>query len=245
MEVLLCNFFNFFTDMPQQDQGKCAELPEKSDPVGHQTGQKEGRTAQRQKIDARPQEEGQHHINAQLPAPGGDGIEKEPRGDQSPEEEIQRGAQQGEPDPPPEDAEQIIYQAQRRPQAGGAQERKGLVQKVDAHRVDLSEQPGQEAAPFAPVVLIGQGVHASLHLQVSPVQTQLFDVEVLPPHHQGPLAGAHDNAVLVEALHLLHPRYGQRFPPLQNHMMGRSLRPELLLLVLHPSPAFPSNGFLL
>lgn len=71
MEVLLCNFFNFFTDMPQQDQGKCAELPEKSDPVGHQTGQKEGRTAQRQKIDDRPQEEGQHHINAQLPAPGG------------------------------------------------------------------------------------------------------------------------------------------------------------------------------
>ena len=130
MEVLLCNFFNFFTDMPQQDQGKCAELPEKSDPVGHQTGQKEGRTAQRQKIDDRPQEEGQHHINAQLPAPGGDGIEKEPRGDQSPEEEIQRGAQQGEPDPPPEDAEQIIYQAQRRPQAGGAQERKGLVQKL-------------------------------------------------------------------------------------------------------------------
>ena len=105
MEVLLCNFFNFFTDMPQQNQGKCAELPEKSDPVGHQTGQKEGRTAQRQKIDDRSQEEGQHHINAQLPAPGGDGIEKEPRGDQSPEEEIQRGAQQ------PEDAEQIIYQA--------------------------------------------------------------------------------------------------------------------------------------
>ena len=133
MEVVFRGFFNFFTPAAEKDQGRDGQAPEYSRSVGRPFCQKAHRAAEQEEIGHRPQKEGDCHIDAQLPAAGGDGVEKEPRGDQYPEQQVQGRPQQGEPDPAPEQAEKVVHQPQPGPQPQGPQEGQGLAPQVDAH----------------------------------------------------------------------------------------------------------------
>lgn len=160
MEVVFFNSRNFFPQPGQPDHRPGGKPPQKPHAVGHQTGQKEGRAAEGQKVGHRPQKEGADHVNTHLSA-GGEGVEEQGRRDHHPKEEVQSGPHQGEPHPPPEDAKQVVDQPYPHPQRQGAGKGEGLVQQVDIH---LSEQPGEEAAPVPGIFLVGQGVHRPLHL---------------------------------------------------------------------------------
>lgn len=128
MEVGFCVFFNFFTQPSQENQREHGQPPKKGNSVRHKPLQKEGRTAEEQKIEDRAQKEGCRHIDTQLSAAGGDGVEKESGGHQDPKEEIQRRTQQGQPDPAAQDTKEVVHQAQGGPQQGGPQKGHGLVQ---------------------------------------------------------------------------------------------------------------------
>ena len=78
------------------------------------------------------------------------------------------------------------------------------------------EQAAEEgAAPLLRRVLVGQGVDAPVHMQLAAVQRQLADMQSLAADHQRPRAGAQDDALVVEPLHVLHTGYGELFPSLQ------------------------------
>lgn len=133
MEVVFCSLFNFFALPAQEHQRGHGQPPEEGGGVGHSLGEKAHRAAEQEEVGRRPQKEGQGHVNPQLPAPGGDGVEEEPGGDHHPEQQVQDRPQQGEPDPAPEQAEKVVHQPQPGPQPQGPQEGQGLAPQVDAH----------------------------------------------------------------------------------------------------------------
>ena len=61
------------------------------------------------------------------------------------------------------------------------------------------------------------GSQQQIQLRLAAVQAQLADVQPLSGDDQGPLAGGHDDAALVEPLHVLHPGHRQLVPALQLH----------------------------
>ena len=65
--------------------------------------------------------------------------------------------------------------------------------------------------------------------RLSAVQGQLADVEPLSGDHQRPLGGGHDEARLVEPLHILHTAHCQTLPALQLQAVG----PGLHGLIVH------------
>lgn len=81
MEVVFCIFFNFFTQSAQKDQGEDENTAEGGEGIRHQAGKKQGRTAEREKIENSAQKERRDHINAQLTLALHDGIEKKAGGD--------------------------------------------------------------------------------------------------------------------------------------------------------------------
>ena len=173
MEVFFSGFLNFFPKPGQTVQGQEEEPEEQGGRVGGQTHRQQRRRAEQQEIEHGPQKEGRRHVEPQTAA-GRQGVPQEPAGRQRPEGQVQQGAQEGEVQTPPQHPKDVVHQAQPHPQDRRPQEGPGLLGQVDAH--GLPEQPGQEPAPDAAVVLVGEGVHHPLHPQVSPVQAQLFNV---------------------------------------------------------------------
>ena len=49
-------------------------------------------------------------------------------------------------------------------------------------------------------------------MELTPVQGQLADVQVLSGDHQNAGGGGHDDAVFVEPLHVFHPGDSEPFP---------------------------------
>ena len=105
MEVVFCSLFNFFPPRPQKDQRGDRQAPQQGRGVGQQLGQGPHRAAEEEEVGHRPQEEGGRHVDAQLPAPHGDGVAEEPGGDRHPEGEVQDRPHQGPPHPEAEEAE--------------------------------------------------------------------------------------------------------------------------------------------
>lgn len=133
MEVPFYNFPDFFHGPGQEEEGGGGQPEQPGGEAGRQAGEQQHRRAQEPEIDAAPQQEGGDCIEPQLPAPPEDGIEEEPHSGQDPEEQVQGRAQEGQADPPPEGAHQVVGHAQPGPQQHRPQEGPGLVQQVDLH----------------------------------------------------------------------------------------------------------------
>ena len=101
------------------------------------------------------------------------------------------------------------------------------------------EQPVEKAPPLLTAVLIGDGIDPAVHMELAPVQGQLADVQVLSGNDQRSHAGGHDDAGLVEPLHVLHPGHRQPVPVVQNNPMRRSPRLGAFFVEGHTIPSFP------
>lgn len=147
MEVFFYEFLNFF---PQEDQPLCRqeEEPEQQGrPIGCQAQKKEHRRTQEQKIEHGPQHEGRPHIDTHNAPAYGDGIGKEPHSSQAPERQVQQPSHQREPEPPAENPQNIIRQAQAAPQSRRPQKGPDLLGQVDAHGPIGTAGPGSLPAP--------------------------------------------------------------------------------------------------
>ena len=127
MEVFFYEFLNFF---PQAEKPVCREedqTEEQRRPVGRQAQEAADRWAQEEEVERGPQRQGRPHVNAHHAAARGGGVGKEPAGGQAPEAQVQQAAQQWEPEPPPEDPEHVVHQAQAAPKGRRPQEGADLV----------------------------------------------------------------------------------------------------------------------
>lgn len=148
MEVPFHNFLNFFTPPNQKTERGSGQAAEKRSQIGRFAGQEEDRAAEQPEIGCAAQKERGDHIEPQLPAPRSDGIEEQDCGGQEPEGQIQSRSDQRQPEPPPEGAEQVVGQPQRRAQQHGAQQRPGLVQQVYLHyRNSRARKPPRSPPP--------------------------------------------------------------------------------------------------
>ena len=217
MEVLFCILYYFFTDPPQKSQRRDGQAKENAGKISHPVAQKEKQGTEQQEVaDGAAQHSG-HHIEAQDPAAGIQGVEEEPQGHQEPKEEVQQAAQPAPPAPAAEDAKAVVHDPGPQAQDQGREERGELTGNRDAHI--SAEQAGEEAALGIPALLIGQGIEAALYFQIATIQTELFDVEILPPHDQNALDRIHYDTVFVKALHLFHTGDGKLLPSFENNMV--------------------------
>ncbi len=108
-------------------------MPQKAEKVSQTVAQGQGQGAEEEEIEGGAQENGSQEEEADLPAPHGDGKQKEGGGDQEPEEQIQESAQKAAADAHPEDPHQIVEQAHRRAQPQSKQESRGLGGDRDLH----------------------------------------------------------------------------------------------------------------
>ena len=167
MEGFFCAFSDFFTQTGQNGQGKGQNFPQYGDQICGGVSSFEYPAAGKPEIGRRPGQYAQDEIEPHLPAAGGGGIYKEGRRHQQPEQQIQGAGQQGEGEAHPHHPEQVVYQPYPQPQSQSAQEEADLVRQGGAHS---AEQPGKEPAGAIPApILVSEGVHVSLHLQIAPV----------------------------------------------------------------------------
>ena len=75
--------------------------------------------------------------------------------------------------------------------------------------------PGRRAGDRGGRGLIGQRVDAAIHAQLAAIQAQLADVQALSADHQHARAGTQHDALVVEALYVLHAGDGELLPSLQ------------------------------
>lgn len=122
-------------------------MPQKGNSVGNSPGGEEGGGAEGQKIDHRPQEEGQQDKNAQFALARRDGKEKEGGGDRRPKQNIQQGGQKGQADPVPQQAEEIVQQPHPCAQKGGGEEDRQLPRKTDVHQRNSRDKKPPRAPP--------------------------------------------------------------------------------------------------
>ena len=187
MEEFFCGFSDFFTQSGQQSQREGQNFPQYGNQIRRGVPALEHPAAGQPEIGRRPRQHPQNEVAPHLSPAGGGGVYKEGRRHHQPEQQVQRPGQQGEGEAHPQDAEQVVHQPHPHPQGQGPQEEAGLVRQGGAHS---AEQPGQQPAGAVPApVFVGEGVHVPLHLQIAPVQAQLFDVQVLSPDHQGAPGG--------------------------------------------------------
>lgn len=217
MEVLFCVLYYFFTDPPQKDQRRDRQTKENAGKISHPVTQKEKQRTEQQEVADGAAQYGGHHVEAEDPAAGIQSVEEEAKGHQKPKEKIQQTAQPAPPAPAAEDAEAVIHHPGPQAQGQGREEGGELAGNGDTH--GSAEQAGKETALCIPAFFVGQGVNAALYFQIAPVQTELFNVEVLPPHDQNTLDGIHYNAVFVKALHLFHAGDGKLLPPFENDVV--------------------------
>ena len=185
MEVLFCILYYFFTDPPQKSQRRDGQAKENAGKISHPVAQKEKQGTEQQEVADGAAKHSGHHIEAQDPAAGIQGVEEEPQGHQEPKEEVQQAAQPAPPAPAAEDAKAVVHDPGPQAQDQGREERGELTGNRDAHI--SAEQAGEEAALGIPALLIGQGIDAALYFQIATVQTELFDVEILPRTIRTPL----------------------------------------------------------
>ena len=179
MEGLFCIFQKFFPEVFQPSHREEGKPPQKSQQIGQTVSQKEGRGAQEQKIAHSAQPHPQHEIDPHYPIPRRHGVSKQGCHRQRPVGKIQGVPQKPQGDAAPDQAEQVIYQPQDSPQGHGAQKGHPLARDRDPH--GSPQQAGEKTSPAPAVLLVGEGLHHPLHLQIAPVQTQLLNMEPLPP----------------------------------------------------------------
>ena len=180
MEVLFCVLYYFFTDPPQKDQRRDRQTKENAGKISHPVTQKEKQRTEQQEVADGAAQYGGHHVEAEDPAAGIQSVEEEAKSHQKPKEKIQQTAQPAPPAPAAEDAEAVIHHPGPQAQAQGREEGGELAGNGDTH--GSAEQAGKETALCIPAFFVGQGVNAALYFQIAPVQTELFNVEVFPPH---------------------------------------------------------------
>lgn len=78
----------------------------------------------------------------------------------------------------PQHPEQIVQQSGGQSQSDRLDYRPGLGRHIRRHP---PSSRAKQPHPLPACVLIGHGVHGSFHLQVSPVQRQLFNMQILSP----------------------------------------------------------------
>ncbi|MGN1004804.1 MAG: hypothetical protein ACI4O5_08190 [Oscillospiraceae bacterium] len=94
-------FFNFFQGLPHQTEGQEEQSDQKYQTVGQQVAQRENPGTEREEVNHRAAKQRQQNVDAHLTPRGGDYIEKQSGGDRRPEQQIQKGAQQGQAQPAP------------------------------------------------------------------------------------------------------------------------------------------------
>ena len=115
MEVFFYDFLNFFPQAAEPVRREEEEPEQEGRSVGRQAQEETDRRAQEEEVEHGPQRQGRPHVDAHhAPAHGG-GVDEEPGGGQDPEAQVQQAAQQGQPEPPPEDPEHVVHQAQAAP----------------------------------------------------------------------------------------------------------------------------------
>ena len=93
---------------------------------------------------------------------------------------VQRAGEPGQPQP--EGPQQVVQHPQKGPQQDGLAEQQQLGGDVVLH-TDSAEQPPEQTAALPAAVLIGDGVHPAVHMELPAVQGQLADVQFLPGDH--------------------------------------------------------------
>lgn len=147
MEVFFYDFLNFFPQAAEPVRREEEEPEQEGRSVGRQAQEETDRRAQQEEVEHGPQRQGRPHVDAHhAPAHGG-GVDEEPGGGQDPEAQVQQAAQQGQPEPPPEDPEHVVHQAQTAPQGRRPQEGADLVGQVDAHGLTGTAGPGSPRGP--------------------------------------------------------------------------------------------------
>ena len=168
LEVLFSIFQKFFCPPPPRP-GR-AEQQGRQPPHGGAGRQQSGQhqPAEGQQIGPAAQQQGCRQIDADLPALPRQRGGKQQAGRRQPEQQVQQKGQPPPAEAAPQGPQQVVSQSQPGPQSGGPGKSQGLPRDVHMH--GLPQQPGEEAAPSPPVLLVEDGVDASLHLQAAPVQ---------------------------------------------------------------------------
>lgn len=105
MEVVFCNSERFFTHRHQKPNRKRQYFPKSGNHVGRHPRQPQRSAAEREEIDHRAQEDGQEHKDAKFPLARRNNEEEKSGCSNGPKQEVQRPAQQSQPQPPPQQAQ--------------------------------------------------------------------------------------------------------------------------------------------
>lgn len=144
MEALFCGIGHFFKERQEKMKGKGRQAEQGAGQIGQAVAQKKGQGAEKEKIDHRAGQHGQHHVQPQHPLPGIQRVEEESQGHQQPEEQIQHSAQCPEMDPDPEHPEAVVKQPHGAAQRQGGEKGGELPGDGYAH---LSGRGGRAGCP--------------------------------------------------------------------------------------------------
>ena len=115
--------------------------------VGDPVAKEEDPLRKQQKVDSGAAEQGGDEVEPDLAISRSDDVEKQTDGDKKPKDQVQDRPQKGEAHPHPQDAEQVVDQADRQPQEQRSHKGGGLVRHVDRH---VSGTGGPTVPAFRP-----------------------------------------------------------------------------------------------
>ena len=101
--------------------------------IGHPVAHPQHPGAEQPEVRPAPQKQKHRPVQPHHPAPGPLGPEEQRRRQGHPEQQVQGGAQQGQPHPHPQDAEQVVQQSGGQPQPQGLDHRPGLGGYIGRH----------------------------------------------------------------------------------------------------------------